>query len=141
MEKVLKVRDIVLNQTFRFIRYKQACGPMLPLWIDSLSIEQEETPEKEIAMQSMDLVYKNCTYAMGYLWTQLQTQTEMNRLSDLLSGRIVEGKLVEGYPVLIDRINKDVVREVLNVLTRITNDIWWTRAWIFQEDYLAGSMM
>jgi hypothetical protein len=64
MEKVLKVRDIVLDRTFRFIGYKQACGPMLPLWIDSLSIEQEETPEKEIAMQSMDLVYKNCTYAV-----------------------------------------------------------------------------
>jgi hypothetical protein len=43
MEKALKVRDIVLNRTFRFICYKQACGPMLPLWIDSLSIEQEET--------------------------------------------------------------------------------------------------
>ncbi|KAF1828973.1 hypothetical protein BDW02DRAFT_651685 [Decorospora gaudefroyi] len=141
MEKRLKVRDIVLDRTFRFIRYKQACGPMLPLWIDSLSIEQEQTPEKDIAMQSMDLVYKNCTYAVGYLWTRLQTQTEMNRLSDLLGGRIVEGKLVEGYPVFIDGINKEVVREVLDVLTRIMNDIWWTRAWIFQEDYLAGGMM
>jgi hypothetical protein len=41
----------------------------------------------------------------------------MNRLLDLLSGRIVEGKLVEGYPVLLDGISKDVVREVLDVLT------------------------
>ncbi|RMZ67761.1 Heterokaryon incompatibility [Pyrenophora seminiperda CCB06] len=141
MEKRLKVRDIVLDRTFRFIRYKQACGAMLPLWIDQLSIEQEGTPEKDIAMQSMDLVYKKCTYAVGYLWTQLQTQIEMDRLSDLLSGRIVQRNFVEGNPTLIDGINNEVVREVLNVLTRITNDIWWTRAWIFQEDYLAGKQM
>ncbi|KAF2023777.1 hypothetical protein EK21DRAFT_118436 [Setomelanomma holmii] len=141
MEKPLKVRNIVLDRTFRFIRYKQACRAMLPLWIDQLSIEQEETPEKDIAMQSMDLVYKNCTYAVGYLWTQLQTPTEMIRLSDLLSGRIVERKLVEGSPILVKGIKYEVVREVLDVLTRITNDVWWTRAWIFHEDYLAGRKM
>jgi hypothetical protein len=141
MEEQLKVRDIVLDRAFRFIRYKQAHGVMLPLWIDQLSIDQEDTPEKSIAMQTMDLVYKNCTYSVGYLWTQLHTQTEMNRLSDLLSGRIVERKLVEGRPVLFRRIEHDVLREVLDVLTRITNDVWWTRGWIFQEDYLTGRNM
>jgi hypothetical protein len=141
MEEQLKVRDIVLDRTFRFICYKQAPGAILPLWIDKLSIEQEETFEKQIAMQSMDLVYRKCAYAVGYLWTQLQTQTEMNRLSDLLSGRIVERKLVEGNALLIKGINKKIVREVLDVLTTITNDAWWTRAWIFQEDYLAGNKM
>lgn len=140
-EERLKVRDIVLDRTFRFIRYKQAHGVMLPLWIDQLSIDQEDTPEKEIAMQSMDMVYQRCTYAVGSLWTQLQTQTEMNRLSDLLSGLIVERKLVEGHPVLVKRIKPKVLREVLDVLTKITKDVWWKRAWIFQEDYLAGGNM
>jgi hypothetical protein len=69
MGKLLKVRDVVLDRTFQFLRYQQACGVMLPLWIDQLSIDQKKTPEREIAMQSMDLVYKNCTYAVGYLWT------------------------------------------------------------------------
>jgi hypothetical protein len=141
IEEPLKVRDIVLHRTFRFIRYKQSRGVMLPLWIDQLSIDQENIPEKEIAMQSMDLVYKNCTYAVGYLWTQLQTQAEMNQLSELLSGRIVERNLVEGKAVLIRGVDNEVMREVLDVLTMITNDVWWTRAWIFQEDYLAGRRM
>jgi hypothetical protein len=141
VEKLLKVRDVVLDRTFQFLRYKQARGVMLPLWIDQLSIDQKKTPEMEIAMQSMDLVYKNCTYAVGYLWTQLQTQMEMNRLSELLGGRIVGRKLTEGNPILIKGINNEVVREVLDVLTRITDDIWWTRAWVFQEDYLAGERM
>jgi hypothetical protein len=123
MEKLLKVRDVVLDRTYQFLRYKQACGVMLPLWIDQLSIDQKKTPEREIAMQSMDLVYKNCTYAVGYLWTQLQTQMEMNRLSELLGGRIVRRKLTEGNPILIEGINNEVVREVLDVLTRITDDI------------------
>jgi hypothetical protein len=30
---------------------------------------------------------------------------------------------------------------VLDVLIRITSDVWWTRGWIFQEDYLAGRNM
>lgn len=146
VKKQLDVRDIVLDRTFRFIRYRQARGVVLPLWIDQLSINQEaighmETLAKELAMQSMDLVYKECTYAVGYLWAQLQTQVEMIRLSDLLSGRIVRPKLVEGNPVLANGVKKDVVHEVLDVLTKITNDTWWTRAWIFQEDYLASRKM
>jgi hypothetical protein len=67
MDEPLEVRDIVLHRTFRFIRYKQTRGVMLPLWIDQLSIDQKEIPKKEIAMQSMDLVYKICTYVVGYL--------------------------------------------------------------------------
>lgn len=73
-----------------------------------------------------------------YLWTQLQTQTEMNRLSDLLSGRIIERKVVEGNPILLKGIDTEVVREVSDVLKIITIVVRWTRAWIFQEDYLAG---
>jgi hypothetical protein len=141
VEEHLKVRDVVLERTFRFIRYKQARGVKLPLWIDQLSIDQENTPEKKTTMQSMDLVYKNCAYAVGYLWTRLQRQADMNRLSDLLSGRVVERKLVEGNPILLEGIDTEVVREVLDVLMIITNDVWWTRAWIFQEDYLAGRRM
>ncbi|KAF2023593.1 hypothetical protein EK21DRAFT_94781 [Setomelanomma holmii] len=141
MEEQLKVRDIVLDRTSRFIRYKQARGVMLPLLFDELSIVQKKTSERETAMQSMDVVYKKCAYAVGYLWTQLQSQTEMNRLSDLLSGRIVERKLVEGNLLLIKGINKEIVREVLDVLKIITDDVWWTRTWIFQEDYLAGKRM
>jgi hypothetical protein len=141
MEERLEVRDTVFDRVFRFIRYKQAPGVMLPLWIDQLSIDQKNTLQKELAMQSMDLVYKECTYAVGYLWTQLQTQTEMDRLSELLGGRIVEQKLVDGNPVLVRGIKHEVLREVLDVLIRVTNDVWWTRAWIFQEDYLAGRDM
>lgn len=145
MEEPLEVRDIVLDRAFSFIRYKQDDGAVLPLWIDQLSIEQKKgqktTPKQKIAMRTMDLVYKKCTYAVGYLWTQLQTQKEMNRLSDLLGGRIVKRKFVEGHPVLLKSIKHEVLHEVLDVLSRITDDVWWTRAWIYQEEYLAGKKM
>lgn len=74
-------------------------------------------------MQSMDLVYKKCTYAVSYLSTQLQIQTEIDRLSDFLSSRIVERKFAEGNPLLIKRINKGIVHEVLDVLMTIINDM------------------
>jgi hypothetical protein len=141
MWKPLDVRDIVLDRTFRFIRYQQAPRAMIPLWIDKLSIDQDDSAEREIAMQSMDLVYKRCTYAIDYLSVQLQTQMEINRLSDLLGGRIVRKKVTGRGPTLLDGINKEVLHEVLDLLTRITNDRWWTRAWIFQENYLAETRM
>jgi hypothetical protein len=43
-EEQLEVRHIVLNQTFRFICYKQARGAMLPLRIDKLSIDPKNIP-------------------------------------------------------------------------------------------------
>jgi hypothetical protein len=137
----MQVRDIVLDRVFRFIRYKQAHGLMIPLWIDQLSIDQKNTAEKEIAMQSMDLVYKRCTYAVGYLSVQLLTQLEMNHLSDLLGGRIFEKRVPGKGPTFLYGMKKKILLEVLDLLTRITDDSWWTRAWIFQEDYLARTKM
>jgi hypothetical protein len=34
-----------------------------------------------------------------------------------------------------------MVDEVLDLLVQITDDQWWSRAWIFQEDYLARTRM
>jgi hypothetical protein len=47
----------------------------------------------------------------------------VNHLSDLLSGRIVERKLVEGNPLFMKGISKKIVREVLDVLKIITDDV------------------
>lgn len=47
----------------------------------------------------------------------------MNQLSDLLSGHIVERQLVKGNPVLVRGIDNEVMREVLEVLTLVTNDV------------------
>ncbi|SCV61388.1 uncharacterized protein FFFS_15957 [Fusarium fujikuroi] len=45
--------------------------------------------------------------------------------------RILTGKLVKE----LKQINGDEVLQALSLLSRITKERWWTRAWKFQEDY------
>jgi hypothetical protein len=140
-DKPVPVRDVVLDRTIRFIRYKQGPSGMLPFWIDKLSLEQKDTCKKEEEMQSMDLVYKRCTFAIGYLWVELKTQVQVDRLSSLLRCRIVKEPRVGQSPALEEGVDAQTVNEVLDLLVQITDDKWWSRAWIFQEDYLAWPKM
>lgn len=143
------VRDIVLDRTIAFIKYKQRqerrtdhyAPEMRPLWIDQLSIDQECSTEKKIAVQSMDLVYMNCTYAVGYLWVEIQTQSQLDLLAALLRGHIVDDRDHQRRPALVKGIDAETAVLVLELLLSITDDQWWRRAWIFQEDYLAGMDM
>ena len=140
-DRIVPVRDIVLNRTIRFIRYKQGSKGMLPFWIDQLSIDQADPLNHELGMQSMDLVYKNCTFAVGYLWVEIQTQLQVAHLSRLLSGKIIKGDLNKKVPAFEESIDMQTADEILDLIIRITDDQWWSRAWIFQEDYLAGTKM
>lgn len=140
-EGTVPVRNIVLDRTIRFIRYKQGRRGMIPFWIDQLSIDQKNTPEREKAMQSMDLVYKGCEFAVGYLWAEVTTQLQMDRLSSLLGGHIVEEKAEGQWPTLKEGVDAQTSDDILDLLGQITDDQWWSRAWIFQEDYIAGQKM
>lgn len=113
---------------------------MIPFWTDRISIDQEDTPKKEKYMQSMDLVYQRCTFAVGYLWVEVKTQRQVHHLSSLLTGHIVE-ETVDGQAAWKEGFDEQSWYEVLDFLVQITDDQWWSRAWIFQEDYLAGTKM
>ena len=134
----VKVRDTVLDRMIRFIKYKECDGNVIPFWIDQLSINQSDAQEREEAIQSMDLVYKRCCYAIGHLWVEIQNQHQMNCLYHLMQGQIVKEPPDDQEPILIKGTTDLTARQVLKVLVRITEDNWWDRAWIFQEDYLAG---
>ena len=140
--KVVKVRNVVLDRTISFMKYmqgKQEAGKILPLWIDQLSIDQVNKTEKKIAMQSMDLLYKHCTYAVGYIWTQLRTRHQENLLVSLLRGEIVSDN--RGSPTLAKNVDPETAYDTFRLIRLIVGDSWWERAWIFQEDYLAGLKM
>ncbi|KAF2179577.1 hypothetical protein K469DRAFT_693945 [Zopfia rhizophila CBS 207.26] len=92
-------------------------------------------------MQSMDLVYKRCTFAVGYLWVEIQTQAQVDHPPNPVGGRIVKDKPDKKRPALEEGIGDETAYEVLDLLVQITDDKWWSRAWIFQEDYLAGTKM
>lgn len=139
--QTVPVRDTVLDRIIRFIRYKQGSRDMIPFWIDQLSIDQRDEAKHEIGMQSMDRVYKQCTYAVGYLWVEVKTQTQIGHLWKLLTGRITKWDFEKQRSILENGVDEQVADEILDMLIQITDDQWWNRAWIFQEDYLAGTKM
>jgi hypothetical protein len=56
----------------------------------------------------------------------------MDLLFKLLNGRFAKG---------FDRTSHEEILRVLRLLTRITKDRWWTRAWTFQERYRGKEKM
>ncbi|KAF2175605.1 hypothetical protein K469DRAFT_702140 [Zopfia rhizophila CBS 207.26] len=138
MEEIIHPQDVVLDRVTKFADAKG-----LPFWIDKLCIDQlEGSDEKEIAIQSMDLIYKHSKLSLGLLFVRLDSKEQVERFHDLMSGTCVREQLNgEGK----DEYNLDVslkkAREVLDVLDLIIEDTWWERAWIFQEEYLSGVRM
>jgi len=64
----------------------------------------------------MDLVYKNCDFAVGYLWVEIQTQVQVDHLTSLLNGQIVKQKANREFPTLKEGIDIYTLDEVLDLL-------------------------
>lgn len=132
-----KVRDCVLDRVTRFAEHH---GIDL-IWIDDECINRNDPNEHEMAIQSMDLIYNFSEYPVGLLTKPLKSQACLELLQRLLRSEFVEtsgdGESVE----LKLRATVEMALEVVELLDYITSDKWWTRAWIFQEDYRSSLKM
>lgn len=132
-----KVRDVILD---RVIKYIVSSG-IPAFWIDQECIDQKDEEAKVVAMQSMDVIYRRSLYPIGMLSTPLQYQDEVDLLSALLKKDLVVWQSVSQVPQLAAEVDISKARKVLDVLFRIMCDPWWTRRWIFQEEYCAMGRM
>lgn len=125
------VRDSILSRAVRYARHVGVGH----IWIDCECIDEAS---KEEAMNSMDLVYKKSLYPLGLLGTVLNDVKDIELLGHLLQGRFAyEG---DDEPRLRNHSIEDD-SEVMRLLQRFQKDLWWNRAWIFQEDYLGEPQM
>ncbi|KAI1057387.1 hypothetical protein LB507_011539 [Fusarium sp. FIESC RH6] len=133
------VRDCVLDRVLSFMRARN----LRNLWIDKHCVRQwtctatdscnhTRCKEKQRALETMDLVYSQSNHPVSLLGTPIEWEHEL----DLLNG-IVSGKLTEE----LKTTEHDEVLQALDLLSRITNDHWWTRGWIFQESYRGRKRM
>jgi hypothetical protein len=74
------VRDEVLERVLRYANYTGICR----LWIDKKCSPQENSVEKQTAMDSMDLVYSKSRHPVGLLAVILHHQSEVNYLQMLM---------------------------------------------------------
>ena len=146
---VIMPPDIVLDRILNF----KVCNPdylHTPFWIDKVCINQDASEEKEMAVQSMDLVYQysgrkvvldgqerwvGCS--LGLLFVKIETVAELTMLRRLLDGKFAENNNNE--PRHLVPVEEAVF--VLDLIEKILSDNWWHRAWIFQEEFLASTHM
>jgi hypothetical protein len=136
--KIKIPQDVVLDRVTKFAATEEC-----PFWIDKLCINQaEDSDEKQIAIQSMDLVYKQSKVSLGLLFVRLDCKEQVRRLGTLLCGKCAAQKADRrSNAKYVLTTDAKEAKEVLNIIDLIVKDNWWTRAWIFQEEYLSSLRM
>lgn len=107
---------------------------------DQECIQQDNPRDKEIAIQSMDLVYLKARSSIGLLQTRLQ-QKHLEYLSTVYESRIMpRSQQRRGKPVFTGcrNIELEVMRETVSM---VVNDKWNTRAWVLQEAFASSGNM
>lgn len=108
------------------------------LWIDTECITQKESEAKTKAISEMDWLYHHGTHPFGMLNRPVKTEIEMHLLAQILQGDM----LFEDFDGFLIRIGyASRAWAAVQLLDDIISDIWWTRAWIYQENYHGGRWM
>jgi hypothetical protein len=112
---------------------------MCRFWIDKECSPEEESSEKQTTMNSMELLYRTSRHAIGLLAVILETQSEVNYLQTLMMGHAISRGSGDEYPSLAHSTTSHASSGIFEVLVHMHTDRWWTRAWIFQEEYLSST--
>ncbi|KAI0540743.1 heterokaryon incompatibility protein-domain-containing protein [Xylaria digitata] len=115
------VRDVVLERALRYAEHVK-CET---IWIDRECVNQDNAKEKEMAIQNMHLVYSLSRRPIALLTRVIKTAEELDLIVSLLFRDLKE----------------EEETAALSLLDEITSDLWWQRAWTFQEDYRASTRM
>lgn len=105
------------------------------LWIDAECIAQEDVEARAKAIGEMDWLYHHASHPFGMLTRTVETEDELHLLAQILqrdrsflSEDTGEFSLEKAWPAI-------------HFLDQITSDIWWSRAWVYQENYHGGASM
>ena len=128
---VSRVRNVILNRAIAYMK----CVQCTNLWIDRECIRQDQSPEQELAIQSMDLVYSWSRFPIALLSVRINNSRELYLLTRLLRGEFAAYSSIQDTPC------SNEVEELLILLNRIVSNRWWSRTWTFQEDYRASISM
>lgn len=110
MQEIIVPPDTVLDRSIKTYS--------MPFWIDKLCIDQlDSSIEKQVAIDSMDLVYKYSNYTVGLLFIRIDDEAHVNRLCDLLLGHCVkQTQTKDGFSHFKLRISLDTAKEVMLVI-------------------------
>lgn len=124
------VQSDVRDSVFERIKKYMMRFNLRYLWIDRECIKQVDGEEKKTAIQAMDLVYHCSRHPLGLLYRPIASIRELELLVMLLE--------YGAPPRPSFKIPDTMACEILALLNTIVSDVWWTRAWIYQENYRGG---
>ncbi|KAI8235728.1 hypothetical protein K4K54_005437 [Colletotrichum sp. SAR 10_86] len=135
------VRDEVFERIQHYTSAQR--GDLKYVWIDRHCIVQEEGPEKTQGMQAMDLVYGLSGHPISLLARRIDSKEDVRLLADILEGVFITHMTGSAEfrlsPLAVS--SSQILRDAMDLLEAITSDLWWSRAWTFQEKYLSESKM
>jgi hypothetical protein len=115
------VRDVVWDRALQYAEHVKCEN----IWIDRECVDQYNAKEKEAAIQNMHLVYSLSRRPIALLTRVIETTEELELLVSLLLGDV----------------RAEEESATLDLIDEITSNLWWQRAWTFQEDYRASTRM
>ncbi|KAJ0271925.1 hypothetical protein COL940_010733 [Colletotrichum noveboracense] len=135
------VRDKVFERIQHYTNAQP--GRLKYVWIGQHCIVQEEGPEKTQGMQAMDLVYGLSGHPISLLARRIDSKEDVRLLADILEGVFITHMTgsVEFRLSPLAVSSSLILRDPMDLLEAITSDLWWSRAWTFQEKYLSESKM
>ena len=124
-------RDIVMR-AIKFAAHRKARF----IWIDQECIRQNDREDKELGIQSMDLVYSRASFPLAL----------MDTVFDSVKHILAIKQAIARFQIYLQQLHQPPVSEseILNVASAIQllgQDRWLTRAWILQETILSGLKM
>ncbi|KAI6080514.1 hypothetical protein F4821DRAFT_251367 [Hypoxylon rubiginosum] len=136
------VRDCVLDRITKYMKHKD----VQLLWIDRHSIPQQNCKDpqcecglckkKAAALRSMDWVYKKSNHPVALLGRPINAKRDLDLLYQILTREFASDPQPMGFTGC-----REWERNALKLLYKITSDLWWQRAWTYQENYKGGKKM
>ncbi|KAI1483325.1 hypothetical protein F4774DRAFT_367168 [Daldinia eschscholtzii] len=121
------------------------------LWIDRHSIPQqacenldcqhEPCNQKRWSLQCMDWVYKLSRHPVALLGRPISSSRELDIFYGIIKGSFVTQDGEGGGLTFKREVDRQRAECILDLLYEITSDLWWQRAWTFQENYKGGIAM
>jgi Heterokaryon incompatibility protein (HET) len=109
------------------------------VWIDQECISQDDPTDKEIGIQSMDIVYARSDHPVGILNNIVTSEAVATTLATLKTWKGFGHR--EFVSLCQKHLNSDAIYTTGTFLDKLQEDQWFSRAWIHQESACARDSM
>ncbi|KAK5077800.1 hypothetical protein LTR70_009395 [Exophiala xenobiotica] len=132
-----RVRDSIILRVLKYVVNCELPG----FWIDKDCIDQQDEDEEQIAIQSMDLMYRFTDQPVAFLTMSIQTTYHARLLSKLM----VDTWIWQEGSIAGIRLRRYVrvwqAQHMISMLKHLLSDRWWCRAWTYHEEFCASTKM